>query len=384
MPDQDISRRRFVQATTVGASSLAMGLPRHVLGANEKIDVALIGCGGRGRTLLKSLGTTGEFRVVAVCDLKQDRADQAAAICEENDQDAKTYLDFRKMLDQEKPDACIVATEEGNHAKCAIPVLEADLHCFCEKPMDVTAEKVKKVVAAARKSKGIYQIGFQRRYATNFQKTIDYIHNEELGKTTFLQGHWHFPYGPGGRYLDLDLSGPWLLAQACHHMDVFMWVMKDQHPLQCTAMASVTVDHPTAPARGPEDHSGVVWSFPGNVNCSFAHLMNCCDEFCGERLWVHCEKGGVDMPAGMVYPRRDVGEPRRLAEDKSGDYYVGTAQQFVGFAQHIRNNETPRNNEVTGALSTLMGIMACTSMYNDDKNKFEAHMLKWEDLGVTL
>ncbi len=381
----EVSRRSFVRAAA-GASALAAGAcstaskvgiaPARVVGASETIVLGAIGTGGRGRTLLKAISNIPDFRVAAVCDLKPDRVDSAAEICQEYKPKVKKYLDFRKMLEREKLDACIVATEEGNHAKCVIPVMEAGLHCFCEKPMDVTVEKIRDVVKTARASKAVYQIGFQRRNADNFQKLVQHIQSSELGKLKYLQGYWQFPYGVGGRYLDLELSGPWFLAQACHHLDVFSWINESKPPLRCVCMGSGVAGKESELI---EDMTGVLYEFAGGVNASHNHLMNCCGPFCGERFWVHLEKGGVDINAGMSYPRQ--GDAKRIAEE-CRDYYVGTGQQFINFARHIRNNERPYSNETTGAISTLMGLMARDAMYRSKKKKFEPTIIEWPDMGV--
>ena len=379
MTQTSLSRRTFMQTTS--AMAIALGTPRKILGANDTIVLGVIGTGGRGRRLLKAITRIPAFRVGAVCDLIEDRMDLATEICEQYTPKVKKYTDFRRMLSREKLDACIVATEEGNHAKCVIPVLEAGLHCFSEKPTDVTVEKVDRVTLAARKAKGIYQIGFQRHYVPTFQKAIQHVHEGGVGKVTFMQGMWHWTGGVGGRYLDMDLSGSWFLAQACHHADVMAWVMNGP-PLRCEAMGAITVSHPDPPAHCAEDHSALIFQFPGNVLFSYTHLMYCCEEFTGEKLWVYAEKAGIDLPKGMKYPRPGMGEPERLGEELP-DWDAGTFKELEAFARHIRNNEKPLANAEVGRVSTLMGIMGGKAMYNRRKKTFESSIVTWEDLGST-
>ncbi|MEW6234898.1 MAG: Gfo/Idh/MocA family oxidoreductase [Candidatus Omnitrophota bacterium] len=376
------SRRRFIQTASAGASAFALSAPGKALGANDKITLGIIGSGGRGRRLLQAITNIPDFQVAAVCDLVPERMDQAAAICEQYQPPVRKYLDFRVMFEKEKLDACLVATEEGNHAKCAIPVMEAGIHCFCEKPMDISVENVDRVTRAARKAKTVYQIGFQRHYIPTFQSCMKHIHEGGIGKVTFLQGMWHWAYGVGGRYLDMDIAGSWFLAQACHHADAMMWAMNGQKPLHCCAMAINSEKHENPPAHCAEDHSAIVYQFPGDVVFSYTHLMNCCEEFTGEKLWVYGEKAGINLPEGMKYPRPGQGEPVKLGE-KVTDWDNGTYEELEAFARHIRNNETPLSNVETGRLSTLMGIMGGMAMYNRKKSKLESTMVTWKDLGTT-
>ncbi len=382
MNQSSISRRGFLRSTAL-ASTLSLTASSTVLGANDEIVLGMIGTGGRGQRLLRAITNIKGYRVAALCDLVPERSQKAAEICEQYKPGPKQYTDFRKMLANEKLDACLVVTEEGNHAKCVIPVLEAGLHCFSEKPIDTTVAKVDRVVKAARKAKGIYQVGYQRRYLKGFQDAMADIHSGELGDVTFMQGEWHWNYGVGGRYLDMDFAGCWFLAQACHHADVMAWVMQNKPPLACSAMGARTQDNQNPPAHCAEDHSSLIFQFPGNVNFTYTHLMNCCDPFTGEKLWVHTQKGGIDLPGGILYPRPNMGEEKRYAP-KNTDWDKGTYEELEAFGQHIRNGEQALSNAETARVGTLMGILGGMAMYNESTNKFGMSRAGWSDLGSVI
>ncbi len=382
MTDHTFSRRDFIQKTAVGTSALAIGSSHKILGANDEIVMGMIGTGGRGKRLLRAITNLPAYRVAALCDLREERVKEAAEICEQYKPTVRTYLDFREMLEKEKLDACFVVTEEANHGKCAIPVLEANIHCFSEKPMDISVKQVDRITRAARKSKGIYQVGFQRRYLSTFQDGIGHIHEDHLGKVTFMQGMWHWTSGIGPRYLNFNLSGGWFLAQACHHVDAAMWVMKDQHPQKCVAMGAVTQDYQNPPERMAEDHSALAFEFPNGAIFSYTHLMYCPEQFTGEKLWVYADKGGVDLPKGMKYPRPGMGDPERIGEE-STSWDDGTYEELEAFAKHIRNNEKPLSNIETARGSTLMGIMGRMAMYKVQEKEYEPRLITWEDLNST-
>ncbi len=382
---RNVTRRNFMQTTAAGASVLALtaGVSRTSTAANNDLIMGWIGCGGRGKSDMKRALTVPGVKVVAVCDLKEDRAQQAAAICEEAGIKAKIYTDFRKMLDTEKLDACAVCTEVGNHAKCAVPVLEAGLHCFSEKPMDCTVEKVDAVVKAARKAKGIYQIGFQRRYNVNYQKCVKSIHDGDIGQVHFMQGHWHWTWDIGNGWVaDVDMSGGEIVEQACHHMDVMSWVMKSEQPINCVAMGVSTKALNNPPEHQTEDKSAVTFQFADGALFSYTHLFRLCDPFTGEMLRVTGENGGVDICEGMRYPRPNQGDPVQLAA-KSDDWDAATREEFVAFADHCRKGEMPLSNVETGRVATLMSLMAHEAMYVRASKKFEPRLVTWKDLHTT-
>ena len=195
-----VSRRKFMRRSSaaVGVTSVALGAAgvSRGGGANEKVNLAWIGVGGRGKGILRTtVDHCPDARIAAVCDLKPVEIKNAQRVAERDK--PVGYEDFRKMMDKEKLDGIVVATEVANHAKVVVPVLEAGFHCFSEKPMDCTVEKVDRITRAARKAKGIYQIGTQRRYHPGFLAGTKGIHRGKLVKVTFMQGHWHWPWNVG-------------------------------------------------------------------------------------------------------------------------------------------------------------------------------------------
>ena len=103
---------------------------------NEKLNVAFIGVGGRGRSHTRALYNAKE-NIVALCDVNGKNL-QAAA---QKHPSAKTYTDFRKLYDDQKNyDAVVVATCEHTHAFATLPALQLGKHVYCEKPLTYTVE----------------------------------------------------------------------------------------------------------------------------------------------------------------------------------------------------------------------------------------------------
>ncbi len=386
MVNDGVSRRDFLQTSMAGASALTLGMTgaSRVLGANNEVVLGFIGVGGRGERLLKGLLDMKGVRVSAICDLRQERVDEKKEIAAQ--WKPKGYLDFRQMLDKEKFDGVIVATEVGNHAKCVVPVLEAGLNCFSEKPMDCTAEKVDSIVKAARASKGKYQVGFQRRYNPLFRDAIAKIHKGEFGDVYFLQGHWHWEWEVGGTgwVSNVDMSGGEIVEQACHHMDVMNWVMKDQHPLYCVAMgATMSPKAKESPHEHiTEDHSAAIFEFPGGVKYSYTHLFYCPKQFTGEQLRVYGHKSGIDLRMGNFYDSKNPDQP---LDESQPNWDAGTIEELESFVNDVcRNGKKAMSNEDTGRVSTFMSLMARKAMYNRETKKFVPTVVAWEDMGSDL
>ncbi|MCA9417578.1 MAG: Gfo/Idh/MocA family oxidoreductase, partial [Candidatus Omnitrophica bacterium] len=158
------TRREFIQ--TIGAAAVAThtlaGLPRKAFGANGKMGVGFIGCGGRGRHHLDQLEKLKEeganIEIVAVCDVYRPRLDKSA-----EKHQAKAYMDYRELLDDPAVDVVGIATPDHIHGQQAIDAVKKGKHVYCEKPVthwrqfDLT----KKLADVVRDSDRVFQVGSQ-------------------------------------------------------------------------------------------------------------------------------------------------------------------------------------------------------------------------------
>lgn len=167
----------------------------------------MIGTGNRGSFVLKGVLEQPNARVAALCDLKPDRLD-AAAISAARDKPA-TYADRRRIIDRKDIEAVSIATPPHLHAEMAVTALQAGKHIYCEKPIGITAEQVRNVVNAARKSGKVFVAGQQLRSYKQLQQAVAKIRSGAIGDVLMVKSQRH-----GSADLPHDSSSAdWLLRR---------------------------------------------------------------------------------------------------------------------------------------------------------------------------
>ncbi|OHB79792.1 MAG: oxidoreductase [Planctomycetes bacterium RBG_16_55_9] len=177
-----IQRRQFLKSTAAAGMGLVI-LPSGVLSSanapSNKLNVALIGVGGRGRA---HQGPVSSENVVALCDVDENNLAAAA----KKFPNAKHYVDWRKCLDQKGLDAVICCTTDFTHAFVAIWAMNRGLHIFCEKPLGNSIEEARVVRQTYLKNKHklATQCGTQRHANPNFNRVRELILDGAIGELT--------------------------------------------------------------------------------------------------------------------------------------------------------------------------------------------------------
>ena len=163
-----MTRRRFLQAT--GASVAALALPSYsrTLSANDKLNIGVIGVAGRGGEDLHGVSSQN---IVALCDIDDKNLAAAAA----KFPSAKTYNDFRRLVDQKDIDAIVVGTPDHTHAVACVAALKTGRHLYCEKPLTRTLSECRRVREIAAKEKLVTQMGTQIHAGTNYRRGEDQL-----------------------------------------------------------------------------------------------------------------------------------------------------------------------------------------------------------------
>lgn len=170
--------RRAVLTTALAAS--------RVLGANEKLRMGVIGCGGMANAHIRSLLPVREqwnFEFTAVCDIYQKRLDAAAQLT-----GASKVKDYRSVLDNKDIDYVLIATPEHWHYQMAMDAVAAGKHVYCEKPMTQTPEQAKRLVARVKANPKIkFQVGVQGMSDDSYETAYKFVKDGALGKVVLAQ-----------------------------------------------------------------------------------------------------------------------------------------------------------------------------------------------------
>jgi len=171
----------------------------NVLGANEKIVMGLIGCGGQGRHDLSRCMAHPEVAVAAVCDVDQGRMKQAAAWVEDKQKKApKQVGDYRNLLKMKEIDAVIVGTPDHWHALNTVDACNAGKDVYVEKPISHNIAEGRAMVSAARRNKRVVQVGTQQRSEGPFLKAITAIKQRKIGEISEILINFHGNELPNG------------------------------------------------------------------------------------------------------------------------------------------------------------------------------------------
>src|SRR6266852_3281116 len=199
--EASVNRRDFMkQAAGVGAAlgvtakafaaRPAKASSGRVVGANDRINVGVIGVGGRGSYLAHTFAGIGECtndcKVVAVCDVyeKRKRKNAESLKCD-------GFLDYREVINRPDIDAIVVATPDHWHAKIALEAMDQGKDVYLEKPMCHTIEEAKQLASTVHETKRVLQVGSQTTSAEQWWKAKKAIADGMIGQMLMSQGSYH-------------------------------------------------------------------------------------------------------------------------------------------------------------------------------------------------
>lgn len=187
--DQNIGRRDlFRGARNATATALAAASYSRILGANDRVNMGLIGAGERGRGVMGEFIRTDKVNLTSICDIWADNIDKGKKLSA----NAATYGDHRKLLESKDVDAVLIATPDHWHAGCAIDACNAGKDVYCEKPLTLKIEEGPAIVKAARVNDRVFQVGMQQRSGAHYiEAKKEFIDSGKIGKVTLARTWWH-------------------------------------------------------------------------------------------------------------------------------------------------------------------------------------------------
>ncbi len=193
------NRRSFLRQVTGGIAMVAFSqaiAPAKVFGANDRIRIALIGAGSRGKEIYRTALRCPGVEAVAVADVYTRRVEEAKAIAPA----IKTYVDFRRLLEDKSIDAVLIATPQHQHALNFVPAIQAGKDVYQEKTLAFNPDHARRMRKALAGSGRIVQVGMQMNSGPGICKIQQTATPERMGTLSAIQAH-HYRNSPYGGWL---------------------------------------------------------------------------------------------------------------------------------------------------------------------------------------
>ncbi len=400
------NRRTFIMGTAAGAVGLAASkaLPAKgkVVGANEQINVGVIGCGGRGTRWCMSqvtrLAKSHNLKITAVCDVWQPALQRAtAAVQKAFGSKPFATTNYEDLLARDDVDAVTIATPDHAHSPILAAACKAGKDAYCEKPMAVRLEDAKDARQAARKNKRVVQIGLQRRSIGANQAWADFFHAGKLGKVTKAEIGWHDqnprwrrdyddvkakdvdwkrylmylpdrPFDPKRYrrwhlYKDYTLGPVALLGS--HYIDIVIWFLSAKCPSSAVQLGGTYIwgddgrEHP--------DTCDSLFDYPEGFLCLYTnHFGNRYDD---GRIVLYGTRGTFVnfqvVPNGAREGKRHFPKPFKV-KPKSNENHV---QNWV---ECLRTRKDPHAPVEAGYDHSVACILAAESLYRGRRMVYDA------------
>ena len=370
--------------------SLPAASSRRIIGANDRITVALIGCGVRGLGVGGYILQAGGAEIRGVVDAYGPRREEAA---EQFGATARTYFDYREILDCKDIDAVVIATPDHWHAPMCTAAVQAGKDVYLEKPVTHRLEEGDALVGAVEQSGQVVATGTQQRSWSHFLEAKGLIEDGALGKISYVRCHWfqdfsRFRAGPAqcvdeGR-LDWkmwlgpapsqpfdatrfqfwrffwDFGGGSVTDLMTHWIDVVQWFLQSPRASEVHAVGTTYVqdwleapDTVVATIQFPEGYMAV---FEGNMTFG---LLGCGIEFRGDRAMMIINRVGYAVYEEGTKPLEAVTLPAPVhrysrSDDTSRADRVdgtGTLDNVRNWLDCVRSRKAPNANIRVGVES---------------------------------
>jgi predicted dehydrogenase len=377
------TRREFLNTLATGAAGMAIASSARsysqILGANDRLNFAVIGLHGRAGAHLSSLkANKANARISHVCDVDSNTLKKFAADTEHEMGSAPAMdKDFRNILQVKDVDAITIATPDHWHAPMAIAGVQAGKHVYVEKPCSHNPAEGALLVAVQAKYGKLVQMGTQQRSSPHTIEIVDKIHNGLIGRAYFAKAwysnirksigvgkevpvppqlDWDLWQGPAPRQAYTDNIQPYnwhwfkkygtgeTLNNGTHEVDVCRWALGVDFPRRITA-------------SGGRYHFKDDWQFYDTLVTSFEYddkMITWEGKCCEGMKYYGRDRGSTIMgTTGSVLVDRDGYEVYDLKGNKTGEFHTGketssgdltgrdsmTDLHFANFIAGIRKGE---------------------------------------------
>ena len=408
-----IHRRQFIKGTAASLALAALQVNGLYARQSKTYRVALIGTGWYGKSDLFRLIQVAPVDVVALCDVDKNQLNAAAALVSQRQKSRKkptVYTDYRKLLEESKPEIVLVGTPDHWHALITIAAIKAGAHVYVQKPISVDVIEGEAMVAAARKYNRVVQVGTQRKstpHLIDAKKNI--VDAGLLGKISHVEMccYYHMrnngnpPVQPVPDFFDYEMwTGPaplrpydgiphvrwWrtfmeygngIMGDMCIHMfDTVRWMLKLGWPKRISSEGGIYVDK--AGKSNIADTQSAVFEYD-ELNCVWQHRSwgTPADPEYPWAFVLYGDKGTLrastmkydftPMEKGEKIHKDVVYEKEKYPEDLTEkdielNAAPATRKHMLNFLEAIENNSKPVADIEEGHISTASCIIANLSM----------------------
>lgn len=323
----------------------------------KKLNVGIIGAGRIGQVHAKSITYhIPQAKIVAISDIYYEGAKRVA----ESLGIPNAYEDYHQILNNPEIDAVLICSSTDTHADIAVEAAEAGKHIFCEKPVDLTVAKIKKVIAAVEKAGVKLQIGFNRRYDHNFAEIKRLANDGKLGKLQTIKITSRDPEPPSIDYV--KVSGGIFLDMTVHDFDMARFIGGEVEEVY--ANAAVTVDEAIGEA-GDVDTALIALKFK---NGAIGVIDNCRKACYGydQRLEVFGTGGQAsaanDTPTNVSYINENGNMTDKPLYFFLERYMQSFTDEMTEFINAVQNDEQTKTTVNDGLEALRLGLAAKLSV----------------------
>jgi len=408
------SRRGFLKTATAGGAAFALSAASYsrVLGANDRISIAQIGCGGRGigahMTGVHQHQDTQNFEITAVCDPWRIRREMAAAKAKQwYGREARKFSSYRDVMALKDVDAVMIASCDHQHTTHLEAAAKAGKDAYCEKPLARRLDRLIKACDAVKEAKIVVQIGTQLRsyptftgcrelYKTGILGTVGRIEQcrnserpywygyvkdvkaEDVDWDEFLMDRPKRPFDPvlySGWYGYRDFSDGPVPGLASHFIDLVHYITGAKFPTSSVCMGGTFTWKDEHNFTCP-DHVQALWIYPEGFMVSYSTNFG---NGSGNNFKIFGDAGVIDMVnwnAPILTAEGANSKKKGPIRGKNPVKEVKRPEHFLDWLQCLRTRKTPNASIDAGYQHAVAVIMAMQSydtglrmIYDHDKRE---------------
>ncbi len=310
MENISLDRREFLKkAGLAGATAVFLASPWLSVFSDSKytdksvVKLGIIGPGSRGRYLTQLLANNKKADIIALCDIYQPSLDEALKIVP----NAKTYKDYRHLLEDKNIDAIVIATPLNTHCQIALDAFDAGKHVFCEKSIGFSMEECFAMYNKHKSSGKVFFSGQQRLFDPRYIKAMEMIHQGTFGDIQSIRAFW-FRNGDWRREVpspELERLINWRLYReyskglmtelACHQLQIGSWALKS---IPNKVMGHGAITH-WKDGREVYDNVSCIYVFDNGQKLTFESVIS--NKFYGLEEQILGTLGTVEPEKGKYY-----------------------------------------------------------------------------------